>query len=316
MAMTYLETSVPGPPTVWEEIGRAAVLVTVPLVLLFALVCVALVYGLTHPPRVTAGIAAARGWWIDPEDAEMTYDEWVLDRPDGVRLPVWDLDHPACPAGATIIATHCWGGSKVESLQRLEFIRDHASRIIFWDLRGHGDAEGPPASHLGVAEIEDLLDLIERVSVDDRPVILYGFSMGAGISIAAGAKDRRVAGIIADGPYRWTGEPVNSILQLNGIPIVPLTTITHRYLAHRYNLRGSDRAKFASQLTCPLMVLHGENDPITAIESAREIAEAAEDHEFVVLPDGGHLDLHLKHPQAYREAVDTFVQRCLIRTRT
>lgn len=316
MLLRLLETSIPGPPSVWEEIARASVLVLVPLVLLFALICVALVYGLTHPPRVTAGVAAARGWWIDPEDAEIDYQEWILDRPDGVRLPVWDLDNPACPAGATIIVTHCWGGSKVESLQRLPLIHDHASRIILWDLRGHGDAEGPAASHLGVAEIDDLLDLIERVSVDDRPAILYGFSMGAGISIAAAAQDSRVAGVIADGPYRWTGEPVNSILTLNGIPLVPLTTVTHRYLAYRYNLQGSDRAKFASQLKCPLLVLHGDHDPITSTESAREIAEAATDHEFVTLDQGAHLDLHLKQPREYRDAVDAFVQRCLLRTRT
>jgi len=300
-----------------DEAWRAAIFLGVPLLVLLGVMCLLLAYALTHPPRVTAGVAAARGWWIDPGDAELEFEEWTLDRPDGTRLPVWDVPLPTAPQGPIVIISHCWGGSRIESLQRLPFIQDEASRVILWDQRAHGEAAGSGVSTLGTREVSDLLDLIDRVAHDGRPVVLYGYSMGAGISIVAASRDDRVIGVIADGPYRWTGEPVNSILRINGIPLFPITNVVHRWLCLRFDgLRGSDRARFASDLRCPLLVLHGTHDAVTSIESAREIAEAAPEHEFIVMADAAHIDLHIEHPEHYRRALASFIRRSMNRART
>ncbi|MBL1217535.1 MAG: alpha/beta fold hydrolase [Planctomycetes bacterium] len=285
-------------------IGLGAVLVIVLLVIMLA-------WGLTHPPRLSAGVAAARGWWIDPSDADLKYDEWWLERPGGTRLPVWEMENPARPQGPIVFVTHCWGGSRIESLQRAPFLFPFCSRLILWDLRGHGDA-GRSISTLGAIEVDDLLDLVDKVCREHSlPVILYGFSMGAGISICAATKDDRVVGVVADGPYRWTAEPVRSVLEYNAIPHWPALPLVQRIMCLILpGLRGADRAKYAAQLQCPLLVLHGTEDPFCSINSAMEIAEAAPEADFVVMPHAAHLDLHVTSPDRYQSTIQGFMRKC------
>ncbi len=283
------------------------------LALLLLLMWVMLAWGLTHPPRLTAGVAAARDLPLDPDELGLMYEDWVLARP-GADLPVWDLRNPENPRGSIIIITHPWGGSRHTSLERVTLIWDEASRVILWDMRGHGDAS-PGGSKLGAEEIDDLRELIEAVAdppgPNARPLILYGMSMGAGVSIGAAAENPRVHGVIADGPYRWTGEPIRAILRLSGLPVTPITMVCSRWLAYRLpRLREYDRARAAARLTCPLLVLHGADDPICSIDSALEISEAAPDAELIVVPRATHLDLHSTDEARYRMTMRAFIRRC------
>lgn len=295
-----------------DTLLRLAALLLLGLGLVLALLCLVLGYSLTHPPRVGAGAAAGRGWQLDPEEAGHAFREWTLETAEGVRLPVWDVLNPNQPAGPVVILSHCWGGSRRESLQRLGFVFERASRVILWDMRGHGEA-GPGISQLGTAEVADLLELIERVA-DDRQVVLYGYSMGAGVSICAAAlapQHQRIIGVIADGPYRWTREPVHALLRFNGLPSFPVLNIVHRALCLLIpGLRNSERAQFAARMKCPLLVLHGADDPVCPLNSALEVAEAAPESEFVIIPAGGHLDLHQTDAPRYRSTIDNFIRRC------
>jgi len=297
-----------------ETLLRLAALLLAGLLLLYLGLCLVLGYALLHPPRIAAGAAAGRGWFIDPEDAGFDCDDWMLETADGLRLPIWEVRHPEQPDGPVVIFSHCWGGSRRESLQRVGFVFDLASRVVLWDMRGHGEAEG--TSRLGTIEVDDLIALIERVA-GDRPVILYGYSMGAGVSICAAAREElheRVIGVIADGPYRWTREPVHAMLMHNGLPSFPILDTVHRALCVMIpRLRGSERAQFAARLRCPLLVLHGADDPICPLNSALEVAEAAPESEFVIIPAGGHLNLHQTDAHRYHATVDDFIRRCIER---
>ncbi len=298
-----------------ETLLRLAFLLLLGLGVLLALLTFILGWGLTHPPRIAAGTAAGRGWYLDPADAGFEFREWTLDTRDGVRLPVWDVANPDQPNGPVVILSHCWGGSRCESLQRLAFVFAPASRVIIWDMRGHGEA-GSGICQLGTAEIDDLIMLMDRIGTG-RPFVLYGYSMGAGVSICAAANDAasgRVAGVIADGPYRWTREPVHALLTANGLPSFPVLNIVHRVLCVLiHGLRDSERAQFAAKLKCPLLVLHGADDPVCPLNSALEVAEAAPESEFVIIPAGGHLNLHQADAQRYHTTVDDFIRRCALR---
>jgi uncharacterized protein len=291
---------------------RLAILLLTGLGALYVGLCLVLGYTLLHPPRIAAGAAMARGWYIDPADAGYEAREWTFETRDGLRLPVWEVINAGQPDGPVVIFSHCWGGSRRESLQRVGFVIDRASRVILWDLRGHGEAGG--TSRLGTLEVDDLHDLMDKVA-GDAPVILYGYSMGAGVSIWAAACDERpdrVIGVIADGPYRWTREPVHALLLHNGLPSFPVLNTVHRALCVLIpRLRNSERAQFAARLRCPLLVLHGADDPVCPLNSALEVAQAAPESEFIIIPAGGHLNLHQTDAHRYHASVDDFIRRCM-----
>src|SRR5262245_2483315 len=101
------------------------ILLTTAFVLLVALLTVMLMWEMTHPPRHTAAYAIARNMATSPDDAGLPFESWMLDRPDGARLPVWDARRiqPGDaadtrenfePPRPTAIFLHGWGHSRID----------------------------------------------------------------------------------------------------------------------------------------------------------------------------------------------------------
>lgn len=285
------------------------VLLAIGLALLWGWLVAYTAWMLTHPPRRTYGSAVARGRPGDPSElpTPRPFSSWTF-RSRGMDLPVWEIagDRPDGPA---VILTHGWADSRIGALARVAAIAPAASRIIAWDLPGHGEAPG--ICRLGGAEAEDLLALIERV---DGPagVALYGWSLGAGASIAAAGR-AAVLGVIAEAPYRLPATPARNVLRARGMPW--RTTLRPALWAVRLagapGLRDAafDRAALAAKVSCPLLVLHGEMDAVCPLDDGRAIAGAAPYGRLVVIPGGGHNDLWTDDRFAPRsaEAVRAFL---------
>ena len=151
--------------------------------------------------------------------------------------------------------------------------------------------------------------------LDDQetPVVLFGKSMGAGVSIEAAALAngrcrQRIAAVIAESVYRHFREPIAGQLRCRNLPSFPLSHLATAFLAARLGGLGHfDRAVLAARLACPLLVLHGAADPVCPITSARQIASQAPDGQIVEFPDGGHSNLALVDELAYIEAIETFM---------
>src|SRR5690606_2429099 len=137
----------------------------------------------------------------------------------------WDV--PVSEGGPVVVMTHGWASSRLGALRRMPpLVEAGAGRLIAWDLPGHGEAPG--ASTLGLREPEALVALMEelRRQGERRPIVLYGWSMGAGISIAAAAGEARgegalgadVAMVIAEAPYRLAVTPAAAVLRERGVP--------------------------------------------------------------------------------------------------
>ncbi len=282
---------------------------------------------LAHPPRRSTAWALARSLPSDPGELPepLEWSEWSF-ASRGVTLPAWDIAGRD-PSGPVVVLTHGWGDSRVVGLPRAAGLAARASRLIAWEMPGHGQAPGSCA--LGLREHEDLLALIDAIGQTDRPIVLAGFSLGAGVSIEAAAvisstggtpvphKDMvRVAGVIAEAPYRFPMTPARRVLISRGYPhtvnlrpamgLVGLVRTGTPFTAARF-----DRVKHAARINVPLLVLHGENDTISPVEDGRAIAAAAPDGlgRFVEIAEAGHADVwtNPRSRETAQEAVRTFL---------
>lgn len=273
------------------------------------------IHSLTHPPRRSFAYAVSRQLPSTPAEIELTgrhagtmlvFSEWTfISR--GLTLPVWDV-RGLDANGPTVILSHGWGDSRVVALTRLASLVKHASRVVLWDLPGHGDAPG--TCSLGTREVDDLLALIQTVCADNpASLVLYGFSLGAGISIAAAADSRgshvtHVKMVIAEAPYRVPITPAGNVLKLAGLPhlfnLPPAMLFLGLKFGHgaswtrQHAAGGFDRALHAQRLTVPLLVLQGAADQVCPIADGRAIAAAAPQGAMIEVADGGHLDLWTK----------------------
>lgn len=269
-----------------------------------------------RPRRRTAAYAVARGFPADPGEAGLRFREWTLDRPDGAALPVWDAVASGPHDELAVIFVHGWGQSKIDTLAWRHPYDEIAGRLVFFDLRGHGEATGPP-SRLGAGEEADLLALIERV----RPtrLLLVGHSMGCAIALAAARAlaerhaegDPSLLGLVLYGPYRDVRTPLFNRLRALGLPAHGVADLAI-LLLRPFGVRRLDAAADAAALDRPVLILHGERDVISPVEDARAIAEACRG-EMHVLPDVAHSDHAHKKPDQHAALVRRFVSSCLDR---
>ncbi len=246
---------------------------------------------LTHPYRRTYASALARSQPGEPSELRgetggpRPYTSWDFDV-GGTRLPGWDCPGDN-PHGPTIILCHGWGDSRIGGLSRLAVLAPTAARLILWDMPGHGDAPGTCA--LGTREVAALFALIERIG---GPVVLYGWSLGAGVSIAAAAVSPDVRAVVAEAPYRQPWTPARNVLRAFGLPWRINLPLAMAALGVMFRVeprwRGFDRAQIAASLTCPILVLHGSEDDICPPQDGRDIAGAAPHGTFALIPGAGH----------------------------
>jgi len=287
-------------------------------------------WGLVRPPRRTYGSAVSAGRPGTPDElppgpnGQRTFESWTF-RARSVDLPVWDIEGEA-PDGPTWVLCHGWGDSRIGGLTRVPAVIALASRVIVWDMPGHGDAPGN--SSLGAHEPDALLALLERLGPSVR-VVLFGWSMGAGVAIATAARIAAeasspaggprarcagIVGIVAEAPYRFAPTPAQGMLRTLGLPVrgilAPALALAGLRSGVGISWRGFDRAALARGVGCPLLVIHGESDAICPLQDGRDIAAAARG-ELVTLANTGHYGVWTQEPAAgvAREAVAAWSRR-------
>jgi pimeloyl-ACP methyl ester carboxylesterase len=278
-------------------------LLAIGLATVYILGLVAVIRTLTRPPRRRAAWAIARGFATDP--AELDSTRYGLDphpfrtisaQAAGHTLALWELDGRD-PQGPLVILTHGWNDSRVNALHRLQPILDRSSLTIAWDLPGHGDSFG--RAQLGRTESHLLDALIARYHASpSQPVILFGWSMGAGIAIESALRlaDRGVpVRLILEAPYTLPHIPAARVLAARGLPnagLLPLALTLIGGVAWQRPTGPFDRRTLAARLAkrVPTLILHGTDDPVCPIADAQAIATAA-NATFTPIPGARHNDL-------------------------
>lgn len=284
------------------------VLLGVAAVILTAVVTWAILHGLLHPPRKTYGTALARGLATDPGEMGLAFEPRTFTFEDGTETPAWLITGQRAE-GPLVVMVHGFGDSRYGALTWAPLILPHASAVVVYDLRGHGEATSGHAT-CGTRDLRDVHAILDQVEAEAlaRGVVLFGYSMGGGIAIAsAAAEPARVSGVIADGPYRHWDEPIKRYLRNRRYPTQPFVSLAGLVLhALVPGFADFDRLMHAKELRRPLLVLHGSHDHLCPFASAKELAEAAPQGRLVVFAEGGHLDLAAVDPERYRAALAAF----------
>ena len=268
------------------------------------------VRGMLHPPRKTYAFALAKQLPADPTDLGLSAENATFTFRDGFATGGWRIEGQS-PDGPVILLTHGWSSSRYMVLPRAALVAQFASQVVLYDMRGHGDSTAP-ACHMGTTEADDLLTVLDQVGAGNRPIVLFGTSMGAGISIVAAARDEsdRIKAVIAEGPYRYLLTPLIAHMKRHKFPTFPFATLAWWHVRFWLGgFEGYDRALHAAKLRCPLLLLHGSRDDVCRVDMARQIAGAAPDATFVEIPEAGHSDLPSVNEAMYLEAVEALMRR-------
>ncbi|MBW1766593.1 MAG: alpha/beta hydrolase [Deltaproteobacteria bacterium] len=122
-----------------------------------------------------------------------------------------------------IIMNHGFGGTKDVALEpyALRF-RDVGIAVLTYDYRYFGESEGEPRQLFSVAsQLEDCSAAIDYArklkEIDPEKIIIWGTSAGGGYGLVMAAKDRKIAGVIAQCSALDSQEDGKVILDREGI---------------------------------------------------------------------------------------------------
>lgn len=273
---------------------------------------------LTHPPRRSYAWAVARslpgspdelrrpGAPVESEAARIRFAEWTF-RSRGRELPVWEIEGDRAD-GPVMIITHGWADSRTVMLAsgRVPALMPMVSKLVLWDMPGHGDAPG--VCSLGGGETRDLAELVERVAGGEsaRRVVLVGFSLGAAVTLRAYSRQLvpRVAScaLVLEAPYIAPEVPARNVLRMRGLPWRSnlWAGLTLAGLISGHGLAGRPRRAWTRPpfpwlmgptLDVPTLIVQGTQDTVTPVDDSRAIAAAMPRARLVLIEGGRHTTL-------------------------
>jgi uncharacterized protein len=256
--------------------------------------CAAFVYGLRwlelsmtfHPVQLTADRRVA--------PADGAKDVWFTAK-DGTRLHGWYFSGSK-PSVTTIIYFHGNGGniSNVGWLGQALVRRGFS--VLLFDYRGYGLSAGTAADETDLyLDGEAAFDFIMNEKRAER-IVLYGQSLGTAIATETAVRKSASALILE------SGFSSASSLASTALPWLP--RFLHIVARNRF-----ESAQKLRSVGIPVLVSHGDPDPVIPLEEGRVLFAAAnEPKKLLIVPGGGH-NVFGSAGTTYLDRVEDFIRR-------
>jgi alpha-beta hydrolase superfamily lysophospholipase len=170
---------------------------------------------------------------------------------------------------------HGYDSCKANLLPEAEAFHRLGYATFLVDFRGHGGSGGMDTT-IGFAEADDVAHTVEhaRPLAGGRPLILYGQSMGSAALLRAVAVHHvEAAAAVVECPFDRLTSTVGNRLRSAGLPGFPCAQIMVFWggLQHGFSGFGHNPVDYARAVTCPVLLLQGDDDPLVTVQQARSI---------------------------------------------
>jgi alpha-beta hydrolase superfamily lysophospholipase len=236
---------------------------------------------------------------------------------EGITLKGWWIPASIHPALGTVILTHGLFHNRDQVLTRAVFLQEAGYQVLTFDLRGHGES-GPSPLSGGFLESGDFLAasaFLTQKHWVQKPLVFFGFSLGAICALRAGAV-QAVDAVISDSPLpnvksyvsrRTLGAPFS---RLPGF----LTQCLQAYNSAtglRLEEKDLDLAPVVSQIqSVPVLIFSGEKDDLAISGEVQKLFDQCPSphRRLVYIPDAGHEQTYSQFPVIYEKAVLDFLK--------
>jgi alpha-beta hydrolase superfamily lysophospholipase len=256
----------------------------------------------------------------------MTDTELTLKSKDGLTLAGRQWTPAAAPRGVVCLV-HGIGEHVGRYAHVAAALNQAGYAMLGYDLRGHGRSEGPRGFTPSYDAYLDDIDLLmgeARTRFPDKPIFLYGHSLGGNLVLNYGLRRKPVlAGVVASSPQlrlafappAWKTTIGRLMLNLwpsmvmaNGLDVQNLShdsTVVRAYtsdpLVHdrvtpRLGIGAIDSGLWlldhATEFTLPLLIFHGSQDRLTSPDASRAFASRVKGDCTFKLWDGLYHETH------------------------
>jgi uncharacterized protein len=240
-----------------------------------------------HPTRIAAGSVSR------PVGAE---DVWITTN-DNVRLHAWFFKSDRGPAAATVVYFHGNGGNITNVGWVAESLAARGFDTLLLDYRGYGQSEGASRDENTLyADGDAAMDyLITQRGVDPGRIVLYGQSLGTVVATDLATRHRCGALILESGLSSAAS------IASRALPWLP------RWL-HFIGRNRFESAEKLKKITVPVLITHGDPDPVLPTEEAHTLFAAANEPKKLLIFRGAGHNVFGSLGGSYLDQIEQFIR--------
>jgi hypothetical protein len=233
-----------------------------------------------------------------PERLGLKYEDVYFNASDGTRLHGWFLPAPGKALG-TILFLHGNAENISTHIMSVRWLPERGFNVFLLDYRGYGASAGKPTLAGVQDDVESALKMLTaRPGVDAGRIVVFGQSLGGAIAVhrvAHTAYRENIRALVVESAFsgyrRITREKLGDFWLTWPFQYPLSWTVSDKY---------SPSEAVAGISPIPLLIIHGDRDPIVPAHHGQRLFELArEPKQLWIVPGGGHIQAFQR--QSYRD---------------
>lgn len=214
----------------------------------------------------------SRTYSVTPSDYGMTYDTVKITTEDNITLFGWFFKTTEASIKVMIMSDD-GDGNMADNIELASNFISLGYNVLMYDYRGYGkSADFTINNNFFIysqfqKDIEAAIDYISKYQAKMRSVNLFGYGIGAGLSLAVGANHTEITKIIADSPYNNFESIQKTIKEVNGTDALFPLGYNKNYMEPTYALESKGGT------LAGILIVAGEDETIFTEKIAKEIAK-------------------------------------------
>lgn len=247
-----------------------------------------------------------------PAEHGLLYEAHRYNVDDKITLEAW---HVPCPRSKGIVLMfHGYLCAKSYLLAEASAFHELGYSTFLVDFRGSGGSTGTTTT-IGYHEADDVTKTFEYVKQfsEDRPIILFGQSMGAAAVLRAVAVGKiRPDAIILEGVFDRLDSTVKNRFSRAGFPAFPMAHLLIFWggVQADFPAFSHNPVEYASKVNCPVLMLHGTEDRMATFAGAETVFQNLRgEKQFQRFEGLGHEPYLAGNPELWKTVISQFLDR-------
>lgn len=242
---------------------------------------------------------------ISPAQYGLAYQEITLTTADGLHLRGWYIPGSRSEA---IILVHGIHANRGQMLPQALPLAEAGYHLLLFDLRGHGqsDASQLTYGYQEAADVQAAIDYLLAVPGVER-VGAFGSSLGGAVVARAAAIDPRLNAVVIENSFSSLPRAIENHFSSSVSLGLLLTTLAEVRLG--LDAEQVNPARDLAAFHKPVLIIHGDNQPLYPVEYAYSLYEAAGGPKELWIVKGlGHVSPVVDHEAEFKRRVVSFFE--------
>ncbi len=246
---------------------------------------------------------------IEPEPP-FPYHAVTLQTKDNIAIDGWYSQTDT--STKCVIFFHGISVNKSYVVKEASMFRSWGYNVLLIDFRAHGKSGGSNST-FGMKETDETAEAFEYAKFrGNKRIILYGVSLGAGVSLRAAACGMvHPDAIIADMPFGSLHLHLKSRAEVLGFPSEPFATLVTFWIGMErgYNAFRHNIDAYAKDVHCPVLVEWGEKDRYVKRNEITNVFKnlGSSKKKLVVYPNADHESFLQVDPITWQKSMKDFL---------